>query len=134
MQLLDHPSITVADPARARPFHDAVPGALEVPKVHDRPDALGYGARNSASRPRGSYLSVLESPQASGDARRHVCLRTPSRAHVDAFHRAGLAHGGVDAGAPGLRPHHHADYHAAFLVDPGGNRIEAVCHDAPAAS
>ena len=48
---------------------------------------------------------------------------------MDRFHAAGLAHGGRDDGAPGLRPHYHPHYYAAFLLDPCGNRIEAVCHD-----
>ena len=62
------------------------------------------------------------------DARRHWCFKAASRAEVDAFHAAGLAHGGADDGAPGLRPHYHAHYYGAFLLDPFGNRIEAVCH------
>jgi catechol 2,3-dioxygenase-like lactoylglutathione lyase family enzyme len=60
--------------------------------------------------------------------RRHWCFRAPSRAAVDAFHAEGLAHGGTDDGAPGLRPDYHETYYAAFLLDPDGNRIEAVCH------
>lgn len=51
-----------------------------------------------------------------------------SRAQVDAFHRAGLTAGGRDHGAPGLRPHYHPDYYGAFLLDPDGHNIEAVCH------
>jgi hypothetical protein len=47
---------------------------------------------------------------------------------VDEFWRAGLAAGGRDDGAPGLRPDYHADYYGAFLIDPDGNRVEAVCH------
>lgn len=61
----------------------------------------------------------------------HVAFRAPSRAVVDAFHRAALAAGGTDHGAPGLRPHYHADYYGAFVLDPDGHNIEAVCH-APA--
>ena len=66
---------------------------------------------------------------AAAGARRHWCFKAPSRAAVDAFHAAGLAHGGRDEGAPGLREHYHSHYYAAFLLDPAGNRIEAVCHD-----
>ncbi|MBB5876496.1 putative lactoylglutathione lyase [Xanthomonas sp. 3498] len=47
---------------------------------------------------------------------------------MDAFHRAGLTAGGRDHGAPGLRPHYHPDYYGAFLLDPDGHNIEAVCH------
>jgi catechol 2,3-dioxygenase-like lactoylglutathione lyase family enzyme len=50
---------------------------------------------------------------------------------VDAFYEAALAAGGVDNGAPGLRPHYHANYYGAFVLDPDGNNIEAVCHAPP---
>jgi catechol 2,3-dioxygenase-like lactoylglutathione lyase family enzyme len=63
--------------------------------------------------------------------RRHWCFRAPDRAAVDAFHAAALAHGGRCDGPPGVRPHYHAHYYAAFVLDPDGNRIEAVCHRAP---
>ena len=51
-----------------------------------------------------------------------------SRAEVDAFYKAALAAGGIDNGAPGLRPDYHANYYGAFIIDPEGNNIEAVCH------
>jgi len=58
----------------------------------------------------------------------HVCFRAPDRAAVHAFHRAALAAGGRDDGRPGLRPLYHPDYFGAFVFDPDGHRIEAVCH------
>jgi catechol 2,3-dioxygenase-like lactoylglutathione lyase family enzyme len=58
----------------------------------------------------------------------HVCFRAPSREAVSAFHGAALGAGGRDDGAPGLRAQYHADYFAAFVLDPDGHRIEAVCH------
>jgi catechol 2,3-dioxygenase-like lactoylglutathione lyase family enzyme len=61
----------------------------------------------------------------------HVAFVAATRAAVDAFYRAGLAAGGKDNGPPGLRPQYHANYYAAFVFDPDGNNIEAVCH-APA--
>ncbi|RIX43128.1 MAG: VOC family protein [Rhodocyclales bacterium GT-UBC] len=61
----------------------------------------------------------------------HVAFRANSRAAVDAFYRAALAAGGTDNGAPGLRPHYHADYYGAFVLDPDGHNIEAVCHTRP---
>ena len=61
----------------------------------------------------------------------HVAFATPDRASVDAFHRAALAAGGTDNGAPGLRPQYHPNYYGAFVRDPDGHNIEAVCH-APA--
>jgi GNAT superfamily N-acetyltransferase/catechol 2,3-dioxygenase-like lactoylglutathione lyase family enzyme len=58
----------------------------------------------------------------------HLCFRAPGRKAVDAFYAAALAAGGRDDGSPGLRPQYHADYYCAFVLDPDGHRIEAVCH------
>jgi catechol 2,3-dioxygenase-like lactoylglutathione lyase family enzyme len=60
----------------------------------------------------------------------HVAFRAASRALVDAFYHAAIAAGGRDNGAPGLRPHYHPNYYGAFVLDPDGHNIEAVCHDA----
>ena len=59
----------------------------------------------------------------------HVCVRAASRELVDAFHRAALAAGGTDNGGPGPRPQYHPTYYGAFVHDPDGNNLEAVCHD-----
>lgn len=58
----------------------------------------------------------------------HIAFHAASRAIVDAFYHAAIAAGGKDNGAPGLRPHYHANYYGAFVLDPDGNNIEAVCH------
>lgn len=144
MQLLDHVSITVARLDAARPFYDAIMQALGADKVYDRPDALGYGERCGPGDGGHTYLSVFAVHEDTGGdtpgvtpgvaavtasaSRRHWCFKASSRAAVDAFHAAGLAHGGRDDGAPGLRAHYHPLYYAAFLLDPDGNRVEAVCH------
>ena len=129
MQLLDHVSISVRSIAAARPFYVAVMSALGAAQVYDRPDAIGFGERNRPNDDSHTYLSVFESPQAAPDTRRHWCFRAASKAQVDAFHAAGVAAGGKSAGAPGLRDYH-AGYYAAFLLDPEGNKIEAVFHNA----
>ncbi|MBB1626117.1 VOC family protein [Achromobacter sp. UMC71] len=133
MQLLDHVSISVAGLDAARPFYDAIMQALGAAKVYDRVDALGYGERCQPGDAGHSYLTIQADAGAppAAPARRHWCFKAASRTAVDAFHAAGLAQGGRDDGAPGLRPHYHPHYYAAFLLDPSGNRIEAVCHDAP---
>jgi catechol 2,3-dioxygenase-like lactoylglutathione lyase family enzyme len=59
----------------------------------------------------------------------HIAFRVATRAMVDAFYQAALAAGGRDNGAPGLRPHYHPDYYGAFVLDPDGHNVEAVCHD-----
>ena len=58
----------------------------------------------------------------------HAAFKVDSRATVDAFHAAALAHGGTDEGAPGLRPQYHPNYYGAYVRDPDGNKIQAVCH------
>ena len=58
----------------------------------------------------------------------HVAFASPDRATVDAFHEAAIAAGGRDNGAPGLRPEYHPNYYGAFVYDPDGNNVEAVCH------
>jgi catechol 2,3-dioxygenase-like lactoylglutathione lyase family enzyme len=128
MQALDHVSITVRDLARAQRFYDAIFAALDLRKVYQKEDSLGYGERNRPGNDHHSYLSIYLSAAASADPRRHWCFRAQSAAQVRAFHAAGLAAGGRDAGAPGLRPNYHPSYYAAFLEDPEGNRVEAVCH------
>lgn len=128
MLLVDHFSITVRDLLRSARFYDAVMEALGAQKIYQRKDAIGYGERNRAGDDGHSYFSVYQSDTASVDRRRHWCFRAQSAAQVRAFHAAGLAAGGRDAGAPGLRPDYHPAYYAAFLEDPEGNRVEAVFH------
>ena len=127
MQLLDHVSITVRSLAGAKAFYLAVMSALDAVVAYDRVDAIGFGERNRPHDDVHTYLSVYESAQASADSRRHWCFRAASRAQVDAFHAAGLSAGGTSAGAPGLR-NYHPEYYAAFLLDPEGNKVEAVFH------
>ncbi|KVV38989.1 glyoxalase [Burkholderia territorii] len=133
MQLLDHVSIGVPDIDRARSFYDAVMAALGAVKVYDRPNALGYGERCSANDPESTFLAVYLDPAEIGTSKRHWCFKATSREQVHAFFEAGLSTGGRSDGDPGLRPQYHADYYAAFVIDPAGNRIEAVCHAAPSA-
>ena len=128
MQLLDHVSISVRDLGRAKPFYLAAMSALGARVASERPGAIGFGERNRPLDDAHTYLSVFESPAASPDPRRHWCFRAASSAQVDDFHRAGLAAGGTCAGPPGLRDYH-PGYYAAFLLDPEGNKIEAVFHN-----
>lgn len=126
--MLDHVSITVSDLPRAARFYDAVMAALGVRCVWREAEAIGYGPRNDADDDSHTYLTIRATGVAIGTDGRHWCFRAPDRAAVHAFHAAGTAHGGADDGGPGLRPHCHAHYYAAFLRDPDGNRVEAVCH------
>jgi catechol 2,3-dioxygenase-like lactoylglutathione lyase family enzyme len=127
--MLDHVYITASDMVAAERFYDAVMDALGVVKVGSREDWLGYGERADAGHPDRTYLAIRKGPSPLEAQARHWCFKARSRAEVDAFWTAGLAAGGNDDGPPGLR-HYHASYYAAFLRDPDGNRIEAVCHHA----
>ena len=131
--MLDHVSITVPDLAIAETFYDAVMASLGVEKVgSDHAEGwIGYGLRCDVRNPERSYLSIRSGPKSEAASGRHWCFKAASRAAVEAFWRAGLAHGGRDNGAPGPRPIYHPAYFAAFLFDPAGNRIEAVCHRDP---
>ena len=129
MQLLDHVSISVRDIDRAKRFYTAVLSTLGAVVAHDREDAIGFGERNRPDDDRHTYLTIYQSPDAGSDSRRHWCFRAQSVEQVNAFHAAGLAAGGKDAGAPGLR-HYHPRYYAAFVLDPEGNKVEAVYHHA----
>ncbi len=128
MQLLDHVSISVMKLSEVVEFYDAVMAALDCEKVWQTEAALGYGQRCSSGENLHSYLTVCESLDTRVDAARHWCFKAGSREQVEAFYRAGLAAGGRCDGEPGLRPHYHSGYYAAFVCDPCGNRLEAVCH------
>lgn len=132
--MLDHVSISVCNFATATRFYDAVFAALAVPCVWRGPEAIGYGIRNSGQDDQHSYVTIRHAPDALPTAfdvaGRHWCFRALSRSAVDRFHADGRAAGGICDGAPGIRPHYHASYYAAFLRDPDGNRVEAVCHSA----
>jgi catechol 2,3-dioxygenase-like lactoylglutathione lyase family enzyme len=120
--VIDHVSLGVADLDRAARFYEAVLGTVGFAKLEVRPATIGFGKRYPElwlnHRP-----SMAAVPTDTGV---HVCVRARSSEAVDAFHRAALAAGGSDDGAPGVRPHRTGGYYAAFVRDLDGNRIEAV--------
>jgi catechol 2,3-dioxygenase-like lactoylglutathione lyase family enzyme len=121
--MLGHLSFGVSDLERAIAFYDAALGALGLTRVWTKSDAAGYG------RPgRGDLLALKKrSAAAPPGPGFHLAFNAPSRAAVDAFHSAALGAGGVDNGSPGLRPHYGPSYYAAFVIDPDGYPLEAVC-------
>lgn len=125
--MLDHVGATVSDLARSRAFYDAALGPLGIAVIMEvTPEQTGGGGHlgyGSNGRP---YFWVGTGGAVTG--RLHVALSAPNRKAVDAFHAAALAAGGRDNGAPGLRPHYHPNYYGAFVLDPDGLNIEAVCH------
>lgn len=115
---IDHVTLDVSDLVVSRRFYAAALLAL---------DAVEFAADGAfAYGPPGSPHLWIREGLSSGPV--HVAIAAPSRGHVDAFHRAALAAGGRDNGAPGLRPRYHAGYYGAFVLDPDGNNIEAVHH------
>ncbi|WP_029010603.1 VOC family protein [Azospirillum halopraeferens] len=123
--MIDHISLPVSDITRARAFYDAVLAAVGYRRMMDFGQSAGYGDAHPHL-----WIAVPEQPPAGPAAGVHIAFRAASRDAVDAFHAAALAHGGTDNGAPGLRPVYHPDYYAGFVIDPDGNRLEAVCHTA----
>lgn len=119
-RLVDHIQLVVADLDASRRFYEAVLGALGIP--------IG-GADEGYFWADELFVSSADSLAAQGTrtGRVHLAFQAADRAAVEAAHAAGLAAGGRDNGAPGLRPYH-PGYYAAFLLDPDGNNIEAVFH------
>ena len=125
--MLDHVGIPVSDYARSKAFYllalaplgyDLV---LEVSsKETGGENHAGFGAKGRPQFWIGGGKPIR--------GRVHFAFAAKDRAGVDAFHRAALKAGGKDNGAPGLRPHYHANYYGAFVLDPDGHNIEAVCH------
>jgi catechol 2,3-dioxygenase-like lactoylglutathione lyase family enzyme len=125
--VIDHISIGVADIARSAAFYDAVLAPLGIVRRMSFEDAVGY-QRAGAEDTGHFWIGLPEAGRAVPQPGLHVAFGAASRAAVDAFYAAAIAAGGRDNGAPGLRPHYHADYYGAFATDPDGHHIEAVCH------
>ena len=124
--MIHHASVGSSGLARSRIFYQAVIPLLGYRLVSEDEQSLDYGAAVFAF----SVERPLDARPASAGNGTHIAFEARMRADVDAFHRAGLAHGGRDAGAPGLRPEYDANYYGAFLFDPDGNKIEAVTFSA----
>jgi catechol 2,3-dioxygenase-like lactoylglutathione lyase family enzyme len=126
MGMFDHTGFTVTDFERSKSFYQNALAPLGIglmlevtPEQSGGGSHAGFGAEGRAFfwiGERGSPVSGL-----------HIALRASSREAVDAFHHAALAAGGRDNGAPGLRPHYDDDYYGAFVLDPDGVNVEAVC-------
>jgi catechol 2,3-dioxygenase-like lactoylglutathione lyase family enzyme len=124
--MLDHASLGVRDIGRSQRFYDAVLRPLGLVRIVDFGNGSDYGAAPGSP---GVEFTITSEPEVKTPiAGAHLCFRAPDRGAVRAFHAAALAAGGSDDGAPGLRPQYHAEYYGAFVRDPDGHRIEAVCH------
>lgn len=119
--MIDHTGVGVSDLARSKTFYAQALAPLGYRQLMEFPGYVGFGEPDKPDFWIGAG-KVQEPPV-------HVAFRAKDRATVDAFHRAALAAGGRDNGAPGLRPHYHPNYYGAFVLDPDGHNVEAVCHD-----
>ncbi len=127
--MIDHTGLQVSKPDVSRQFYTKALAPLgytvlmEVPKEHTGGlVVLGYGVA-----PKPDFWLAEGAPN---QPRVHIAFRADNRKQVDEFYRAALAAGGKDNGPPGPRPHYHENYYGAFVLDPDGHNIEAVCHAA----
>lgn len=120
--MFDHVKFGVTDFARSKAFYLQALAPLGVVSVGEGVPA--YGIEMSADDK--VSLCLFETTQQP--AHLHIAFVARTRQQVDDFYRAALDAGGTDNGAPGLRPQYHANYYAAFITDPDGHNIEAVCH------
>jgi catechol 2,3-dioxygenase-like lactoylglutathione lyase family enzyme len=125
--MIDHIGFPVSDYPRAKAFYVSALAPLGYSLVMEVTQqensgvpAAGFGA--------GDKPDFWIGGEGGMNKPLHVAILAKDRATVDAFYKAALAAGGRDNGAPGLRPHYHANYYGAFVLDPDGHNIEAVCH------
>ena len=118
--MFDNIGIVVTKLAESKAFFLAALRPLGVELVMEGPYGVGIGQQKKPS------LWLFETKEKP--AHLHIAFSAESRSQVDDFYRAALGAGGKDNGAPGLRPHYHANYYGAFVIGPDGHNIEAVCH------
>ena len=120
--MIDHIGLRVSDVQASKRFYEAALKPLGYRVVHEFGDeAAGLGAEGKVD----FWIGRGETGKV------HLAFHGPNRASVEAFYAAAIAAGGRDNGAPGLRPQYHPTYFGAFVLDPDGNNVEAVCHTAP---
>jgi catechol 2,3-dioxygenase-like lactoylglutathione lyase family enzyme len=118
--VIDHIGLGVSDLEQSKAFYQQALRPLGYQLLMERDGSAGFGHNGKPD------FFIHTNRPLSGPT--HVAIASPDRATVQAFHAAGLAAGGRDNGPPGLRPHYHQNYYGAFILDPDGNNIEAVCH------
>ena len=119
--MFDHVGFGVRDYAASKAFYLKALRPLGVAVVMEGPYGVGMGRGKKPS------LWIHQAPGAQQSL--HLAFTADNRKQVDEFYRAALEAGGKDNGAPGLRPHYHSHYYAAFVIGPDGHNVEAVCHE-----
>jgi catechol 2,3-dioxygenase-like lactoylglutathione lyase family enzyme len=127
--MYSHITVGTSDMARATAFYDAVLAPLGLTRRKTYKIAIGYAPEgfDGVNEPFW-VLRPYDRKAASAGNGAMVAFEATTRAAVDAFHAAALGAGGSDEGAPGLRPHYHPNYYGAYVRDPDGNKLCAVCH------
>ena len=125
--MFDHVKFGVSDYATSKAFFLKALEPLGVAVVAEGEPTYGV----ELGQPEGK-VSLCLYQTAEKTAQLHLAFVAANREQVEAFHRAALEAGGIDNGPPGLRPHYHADYYAAFVIGPDGHNIEVVCHESDA--
>jgi catechol 2,3-dioxygenase-like lactoylglutathione lyase family enzyme len=125
--MLDHIGLSVADFGRSKAFYEAALKPLALSLVMEvTAEETGADAHAGFGVPDKPFFWIGTGAKPKGGT--HVAFAAGTRAEVDSFYEAAIAAGGKDNGAPGLRPHYHDSYYGAFVLDPDGNNVEAVCH------
>ena len=123
--MFSHVTIGSVDPNKAASFYDEVLGTLGIETLFNFEGVVAYGdaagAKTFIVKP---FDGGAPAPGNGG----HIAYLAKTRAEVDAFHAAAIRLGGTDEGEPGLRPHYHPHYYGAYVRDPEGNKLQAVCH------
>jgi len=118
--MFDHMGFGVSDIDESRKFFLQALAPLGVGLAMEGPNSVGLGRQGKPSM--WLYATSAVTPPL------HIAIAANTRADVDAFYQAAMAAGAKDNGAPGLRPHYHPNYYAAFVLGPDGHSVEAVCH------
>jgi catechol 2,3-dioxygenase-like lactoylglutathione lyase family enzyme len=129
--MIDHIGFPVSDYDRSKAFYGAALAPLGYALIMEFGADQTESGHPAAGFGRDGKPDFWVGGEGGLNGRLHVAFAAADRATVDKFHQAALAAGGADHGAPGLRPHYHRNYYGAFVLDPDGHNIEAVCH-APA--
>jgi catechol 2,3-dioxygenase-like lactoylglutathione lyase family enzyme len=125
--VIDHTGVNVSDYHKSKVFYLAALAPLGYQVIKELPASLAPGgAVGLGVPPKADFWIAGGKPQAPP---LHVAFRAANRAAVDSFYKAAVAAGGRDNGPPGVRAHYHPNYYGAFVLDPDGHNIEAVCHD-----
>jgi len=124
--MIDHMGFPVSDYARSKAFYEKALAPLGYVLVREVLENA-FGAK-AAGFGIGGKPDFWIGGEGGLNRELHVAILAKDRAQVDGFHKAALAAGGTDNGAPGIRAHYHPNYYGAFVIDPDGHNIEAVCH------